>query len=513
MAEINNTTGVILYRYLRMLSVKVSRITISRLLDTPIGNSIRGISDAMNMLHVKNKVQQFHTYTHFSQLEVPFITMSEMDKNLFCIVTKKDDFNVEFLDEGGNKQHIGIGDFLQNWTGVVLFAEPTDKTPSERLYVARNLISYFLRHRFVIAILLMLLLGLQAAIFRAQTPLFIVDLCVLSLGILLSSAIIYKERIDERFMERVCRIGKIIDCNSVLRSKGSTIGGVALGEVCLLYFMVIYLFSLIRWNDFYSISVICCAMAVVMTFYSVIHQIFILHKGCVLCGLLSIVIWANAVVLYLMRRDYDMNISLDSLFAFIIMGCICLVFAIQLRIEMKGQRERITLRRYLAGLLNPETFQMLLTQKPEIEEMAGRDIALYNQKAGNHELMIVINPNCKNCARVHRRMREMDSSVPISLVLATNPNDRLGERVAQTVIAAYYMTGWDKAMNLLEEWYETNDIKEAGKYVIDTKVENIWRMQQAYFRSQKISKTPSVIVDNHYVPEIYSLSDFKYVLG
>lgn len=53
--------------------------------------------------------------------------------------------------------------------------------------------------------------------------------------------------------------------------------------------------------------------------------------------------------------------------------------------------------------------------------MVSRDIALHNQKEGSNELMIVTNPNCKNCASVHRHMVEIASSVPVSLVLVTFP--------------------------------------------------------------------------------------------
>lgn len=46
-----NNTGIVLYRYLRALSVKVSRDTVHRLLDTRAGNSLRGVSDAfVNLL-------------------------------------------------------------------------------------------------------------------------------------------------------------------------------------------------------------------------------------------------------------------------------------------------------------------------------------------------------------------------------------------------------------------------------------------------------------------------------
>ena len=48
--------SVVLYCYLRTLSVKVSRDTVHRLLSTPLGGGMRGISDALDALHIKNVV-------------------------------------------------------------------------------------------------------------------------------------------------------------------------------------------------------------------------------------------------------------------------------------------------------------------------------------------------------------------------------------------------------------------------------------------------------------------------
>ena len=46
MTEVDNI-DIVLYHYLQALSVKVSRGTVHRLLNTPLGDSIRSISDAL----------------------------------------------------------------------------------------------------------------------------------------------------------------------------------------------------------------------------------------------------------------------------------------------------------------------------------------------------------------------------------------------------------------------------------------------------------------------------------
>ena len=170
-------------------------------------------------------------------------------------------------------------------------------------------------------------------------------------------------------MEQFCHIGKVVNCNEVLHSKGSSIADVGLGELSLLYFAVLFWFSLTRWNDFYGISIICCVIAVVFTLYSIIYQIFILQKGCMLCMLVNLAVWGNAITLYVLRNYFDIVFSFYSFFAFATIGCICLILGIQLRTIQNKEKERISIKKHFSGLFNPEIFQKLLTLNPRIKEM------------------------------------------------------------------------------------------------------------------------------------------------
>ena len=76
--------------------------------------------------------------------------------------------------------------------------------------------------------------------------------------------------------------------------------------------------------------------------------------------------------------------------------------------------------------------------------------------------MVVVNPNCKACAKVHRHIREISADISISLVIYTN--DRLSVHIAQTILSAYLSEGWDRAIYLLEVWFEIQEIPDVEKY-------------------------------------------------
>ena len=508
MTAVDNT-GTVLYHYLRALSVKVSRSTVHRLLDTPVGSSMRGISDALDALHIKNEVYQLPpSVDYFTQLEAPFITMLQVDKNPFRVVTKKDDSIVEF----GDSERIGVDSFLKKWTGTVLFGEATEETPSDSLYLWKNMGYHLWKYKVVIAILLAIALGITSACQQNNPPAFISYLGILAFGILVSVAILYKEQFNDRFLEKFCHIGKAVDCNKVLHSKGASIAGVGLGELSLFYFATLFLFCALCPKEFYGVVLLCCITALCFTLYSVIYQLFIVRKGCMLCMLVNITIWISAAMLYENIHNSVFRISLSALSILATTGCICLIAGISLKALYEDYKEKIALQQRMASLLNPEAFQHLLLLETHIERPIATEIALSNQDGNDNHLMIVTNPICGNCAKVHRQIKELSLSVPMSMVLLTFPNDRLGEHVAQTIIAVYLADGWHKAMSLLEEWYRDRRISEVEKYPVTPEAEWMWREQQEYCWEQGINNTPVGIATEYYIPKVYQFSELRYVI-
>lgn len=87
MLGVDNATSEVVHHFLRSLTVKVSRTTVCRLLDSPLGNTMQGISDALNALHVNNVVYQLQP-KYLEKLHGPFITQLETSHSTFCLVEK-----------------------------------------------------------------------------------------------------------------------------------------------------------------------------------------------------------------------------------------------------------------------------------------------------------------------------------------------------------------------------------------------------------------------------------------
>ena len=108
---------------LQRLDVKVPNSVIRSLLDTPVGASLRGISDALDSLNIENNVYQLPT-EYLKELEYPYIMVLTNQKETFVVVTNDEERDVA----------------IPGWDGVVLATQMTEKTLIYKYVSFRNFI-------------------------------------------------------------------------------------------------------------------------------------------------------------------------------------------------------------------------------------------------------------------------------------------------------------------------------------------------------------------------------------
>lgn len=510
MLEVDNATSEVVHHFLRSLTVKVSRTTLCRLLNNPLGNTLQGISCALNALHVKNAVHHLQP-NQLGKLQAPFITQLETSYTTLCLVEKIEQDHLIITTSEVSHMLISRKLFVYQWTGTTLTGEVTPDTLSESHCLLRNVHYMCRQHRILIAGIISVLLVFSSIWSRNYPSGLPIYLSALTCGILISTVILYKEMVDNHFLHRFCHIGKTIDCSEVLKSKGATIAGVGIGELSWMYFTTMFFFTAVCPEEFHFLAALFGIVAIVFTLYSIIYQVFIIHKACLFCLLVTFSVWFAVGALYVVRNNFEWKMSARILFSMIAVSTICIIFWIQAKALVTSDKEKHMLKTKLSDLLNPTTFEKLLLLKPKVRGMIHQDLALHNSADSNkNRLMVIVNPNCKGCAKVHRHMREISAYISISLVIYTN--DRLGAHIAQTILSAYLSEGWDKATYLLEEWFEIQEIPDAERYDINDIAKLLWRQQQEYCVANSISHTPAVIVNGHYIPSVYQLPELKYIL-
>lgn len=230
MPGIDHTT-YILYRYLKELSVKISYGSIRQSLDTPMGNTLRGISDALDEFHIVHEVYQLPA-EYLKELECPFISV--IQNGHFCIVKNMNEKEVMLIFDKGKKSIVSLEFFLTIWKGTVLIIDPLQTVQQEPYYRIKQIVSYLYIYRYLIILALAGMIYLFVNQAHIGETLFNLMTWV---GLTVAIGIIYKESYDKDFLQRFCKIGTVVDCNGILHSKAANIGGlVSLGEMALLYF-------------------------------------------------------------------------------------------------------------------------------------------------------------------------------------------------------------------------------------------------------------------------------------
>lgn len=500
-------TVSLLYRYLRMLSVRVGRGTVARLLAHPLGNSMRGLSDALDELGIRNAVYQLPS-EYFDQLEAPFIAVTRQAEAPFCLVERINGTSLTVYTRG-RRVRVERKAFLRTWTGGVLVGEVTAETQQDSYFFFRNVAYWICRYSLLGAGILgtLLVVGTSSSVAGA---LYLFTLCA---GMFVSSAILYKEMSNRNFLHRFCHIGTTIDCNAVLQSKGARLAGMGLGELSLFYFSTLLLFALCHPHGFGWLAAGCASAALAFTVYSIVYQLFVIKKGCMLCLMVCLIVWLNSLALYLLWSDeVSFTPAFTTCVALALSAAFCMVVWQTVKRQIRIGQEAVKGRQRLSSLFNAEAFKALSGIQPHIGKMPDRGICLHNGRTGGDEVLIVTNPNCSNCAHIHTYVKELSIHTPVSLLLITFPNDKDGELISATIITAYLQYGWDTAFNLLSEWFKTHKIQEKKQYKPTSEAERIRKTQLLYCWKQKIFQTPLILINGRKLPEVYSISNLRYVL-
>lgn len=91
-----------LNQFLQSLGIKVPNSVIRELLETPVGTTLRGLSDALDSLDIENNVYQLPE-EYLKELDYPYLMVLPNRKKGFAVIT--DDNNKEMIMsnwEGGN---------------------------------------------------------------------------------------------------------------------------------------------------------------------------------------------------------------------------------------------------------------------------------------------------------------------------------------------------------------------------------------------------------------------------
>lgn len=512
------------YKWLQLLGIKVSREYLQKkLLTHPDFPSLLSVTDTLDELNVYNEALIVNK-EKFDAIPVPFMIQMPDKENTLGVVK-----NVhKFLKKNPL--------FLKKWDGVVLLGERRNGNQNQENHYLlgkekkqkKQLVGFF-------SILFTFLL--YTYISHATTILVFLNFASL-IGLTVAVLIVQHELgYDNNLTNVLCRMGKNIDCNAVLKSSKSDMPHWLRGsDVAIIYFSSIFLLTtiesyfgnsnIIAELQLLSLLVMC---AIPVTFFSLYYQWQVVKKWCTLCLLIVGVLWIQLiVVLPILGVYYIRSISMLSIilttFSFGILGMLW-SFVIKPFIY-KFEERKEQLYNVIRFKRNIDFFVAILEKQRKVDTtLFENEFQIAN---GNADLQVIVvcNPYCTPCAKIHNILNEwvenFGEEIGISIRFAINhkmenAHTRVVEHLLQFIMGINYdiNSGTQKnffVRKILHEWFMDMDFEKLkNKYPLKSKL-NVARSLQQHSEwcvEAVIQFTPTIFINGYQLPMQYTAVDMQ----
>ncbi len=506
-----NPAPYLIRSFLHHLDIRIDTLRIDAVYSGhPFPHSIRSLSDTLDELQVENAVYQLE-FEQLREIDGAFVVVAGSDEYPFYIVEKLDwDAQMVHLRTGiGRRVPLTFDQFRSVWSSTVLMAEKGEQTHEDSLpiyWIKQGLWQLERWANWWIA-------GLVASLLICtvlQSP-TVADwrYLIKAAGVAVSLLTVVKAFFDPHLVQRFCRQGQHSDCNEVFRSAGAKLfGWVSLGELSLTYFTA----SLI-WGVFFAANPAAMfpvwdGLALLFVVYSLVWQINN-RKWCPLCLAIDGVLVADFVAETLFWGGFG-TIHWPDIIGFGLLFGLSLL-AIRQIVSMAEENRLIphlTFKREQL-LSSPELFWQQLYKQPEAAVNSNDIHAVCNYVEAEHTITVVMNPSCPKCAKAHEALGALND-YRINLVFVVNEGDERSRHAALMIISSGVRYEWNVTDRMIREWYEKRILPEV--FNIHRCAAEDLEQQRNYCLKNNITGTPTILVDNRRLPEMYDIDDLKVLL-
>lgn len=509
--DMNHTIPSLLHLLLRRLHIRIGPLRIREAYARhALPHSVRALSDTLDALRVPNMVCRLE-FGQLFEIEGPFLVKAGEAEYPFLLVERLDRERqtIALRTAEGRYAELPFDAFRAVWDGTVLLAERGDETAEEPwpLYRVRQGLDALDRRwgRWLVV---------AAAVAALRAPeLGELRYLVKAVGLALSLAAVAKASFDPRLAQGFCRMGRRSDCNEVFRAAGAKLfGWVSLGELSVVYFAASILWGLFVAADPGALFPWLDSLALSTVVYSIVWQMRH-RRWCPLCLAIDAVLVADAALEALLGTPWrpapDATLAVDALLFGLLFGAGVLALR---RIVVAAERVRETDRlkyKHERLLSDSALFWQLLERQPKAAAESSSCMPITNYAEAEHTLTVVMNPSCPRCAEVHRALAGLEG-YRIELLFAVNEGDGRSRDAALRMISSGISDEWPQTERIIDAWYERHELPPCLA-VHPLAGEDLDRHRD-YCRVVGITGTPTILVDDRRLPDLYDATDLKYLL-
>lgn len=506
-----NPTHMLIHDFLYLLKIRIDMLCIREVYARhPLPHSLRSLSDTLDELQVENAVYRLE-FEQLFEIEGAFIVVAGKNEHPFYIVENLDreTSTVTLRTATGKQVTLSFDQFRTAWDGTVLMAEKGEHTREEAwlLYWIKQALAFLDRTTLWWIAGLAVCLSIWGVL---QSP-SVADLRYLikAIGVAVSLLIIVKASFNSRLAQRFCRQGKHTDCNEVFRSAGAKLfSWVSLGELSLTYFAVSLLFGIFMHGSSAGLFLLLDSLALLFVVYSLIWQA---DKWiwCPLCLAIDGVLVADFAVEVFLREEV-FQVQWTALSGFSLLFALGLL-AVRRIVGMAEENRTSAHLKYKREqlLASPELFWQLLCKQPEEAADSNMIHTVCNYVEAEHTITVVMNPSCPKCVEAHRALASLEG-YRINLVFIVNEGDERSREAALVMISAGVQYEWEITDRIIRDWYARGELPAVFQ-IHRSAAENL-EEQRKYCQRIRIEGTPTMLVDNRRLPQIYDIEDLKVLL-
>ena len=438
----------ILSLYLRSLGIRIPMRIVQENLDTPIANTVRGISYALDCLHVQHDVYQIPK-EYFEQIDCSFITTLNGDER-YCMVERNIGSDIQISYSLFEKKSFAKNEFLDKWSGLAIIA-----TPSLSIYknVLLSDILYIIKEN-LLAITFFIMAFV--CLITATNYTAIIHNLLLFCGMLISYTLLKKEY--GKGETRFCKIGKFVDCNAVLHSV-KTISNIGLSDMAFAYFTYMAVLCIFI-NSFCSpFALIPIYLSLAFTLFSIWKQ-FSIKKICLYCMGINICLWADTLLTFCNSNIFGEGKEWSDWHQAFISFCIALVTWMLCKRQFINQQEILHLKNKESILYDEDTFKYLLQNSPKTEDINSEQVTIIGNKESTLNITAFTHPDCPNCKGITAEIQKLSGRAQIKWISLEHVDNNI----------------------------------------------------RTFLKRYSITQTPTIIVNRHILPQCYGMSDLKYII-
>lgn len=515
-------------KFLKLSKVNVTKNTIaSKILEHPNHPSLLSISDALKHWNM----DVFAASINFNELiEANTICIAQIKKedDYFITIKKCSSQKVHYYDESNTLIEQSQEEFLKIWTGIVLFAEKTEKSGEENYNNERNktLVNIILSSIVGISILFFAVSAVNNIININETISYSILFILKTIGVTVSIFLLWYD-IDSYnpLLQKFCSSGKKVNCDAVLKSKGASIflGIFNWSEIGFAYFSGTLVFLLYTSTTTLSthflgfISLFSTPIIILSLYYQAIH----LKQFCLMCIAIQVLL-SLEILTALSLSTYKTTINYSFILVFVSsISIFLLLWRILKPLLINSKNTIIKSRNFNKFKNNPNVFLGLL-QASKKKEYSSKDIGItIGKNDAPYKITKVCNPYCPPCARAHPILDALVDRGLAQLQIIFNSSPDIDNK--RSLPTKHLMTLAEKKdANLihkaLDDWYlsEKKDYEAfSKKYPLKEDV-NIKTSKLVVMREwcdkESITHTPTIYINDYLLPEEYWVNDLVDVL-